>query len=100
MIDRVLASIRSPLQGIARDRSGERKTIVDTGFDFGALFIVVPGYELKSRELFPRTVKAVDFGERLQPSLTALLSHNPIGTPGSESIVESFIRRAHRLFSR
>ena len=36
----------------------------------------------------------------MQPGLAALLSHDAPGAPGRETIVEAFVGRAYRLFTR
>lgn len=97
MIDRAAIALHSPLQRITRERRRKCKTIADSGFDFGPFFIIIPGHELQCRQLSSRIVNAIDLGERREPRLPALLAHDAIRSPRSESIVEPFIRGANGL---
>src|SRR6202051_1025255 len=102
MINRVFVAIpfHAPLQCVPTGCSRNRQTIVDAGLEFGCFFIVVPGYELKIRQLLADTVHAIEFGKGLQPGLAALLIHNAMGTPRCERIVESFVSRSDGLLVR
>jgi hypothetical protein len=43
MMDSTLAALYRPTERISRDRSGNRKAIVNSSLDFRTLFIVIPG---------------------------------------------------------
>ncbi len=53
MMKRVLLARNTPLQLISGDGSGNGYAVVHPGFNFGPLFIVVPGDQLKGVELIP-----------------------------------------------
>jgi hypothetical protein len=100
MVDGALIAIHIPLQRICGDRAGEGQAVIDARFNFGSLFIIVPGHELKVGKRLSRAVHAVQLGEGLKPGLAALLSHDAIRSPGSQRIVEAFVSGAHRLLGR
>ncbi len=97
VIHGAFASLYGPLQGRSRDEGGNCHAIIDARFNFRPLFIIVPGYELQIGQLLSRTVEAIDFGKCLQPGLSTLLLHDPVGTPSCESVVKPFVCCAHRL---
>ena len=74
----VLTAVHSPAERISRDRSGNGKAIIDAGFNFGPLFIVVPRDKLERLQLLTGVVKTVHVGKRLEPCLPALLSHDAV----------------------
>jgi hypothetical protein len=76
IVDCVLIAGNAPLQGISGNGRGKRQTIVDAGFDLGGFFIIIPGHQLQIWQLTARIVKAINFGESLQPGLAALLPHD------------------------
>lgn len=49
MINRVLIPGNAPVQRIALGSGRDSDTIIDTSLNFGGLFVIVPGYELKGR---------------------------------------------------
>ena len=51
VIDGAAIAIDRPLQRTARSFSRNRQAVVDAGLDLGTLFVIVPGYELQSRQL-------------------------------------------------
>lgn len=81
MVHGALVALKSPAEGISRDGSGYRKAIINPGFDFRCLFIVIPGDELEGLQLSSGVVEAVHFRERLQPCLPTLLSHYTVRAP-------------------
>jgi hypothetical protein len=52
VIDGTLVASDIPLQGISRQGRRERQAVIDSGFDFCPLLIVIPGDELQIGELF------------------------------------------------
>jgi hypothetical protein len=78
MINRAFASLYIPAQRITRNRSCEFQAIVNARFDLCAFFVVVPGDELQRGQLPTGVVKGVDFRERPQPCLSALLPHDAV----------------------
>ncbi len=99
MVNGIFVSADRPSQAVGGYRGGHGQTIVNPGFYLGCLFIIVPRNQLQVWQRILRVVDAVDFGECLQPGLAALLSHDPVGSPGSQGVVESLVRGPHRLFS-
>ena len=100
VIDRTFIPLRRPTQGVPGTRSGNAQAIVNACLDLRAFLIIVPGNELQGRQLLSRIVKAVDLRKSLQPGLPALLTHDPIRSPGHKGIVESFVCRPDGLFIR
>ena len=100
MVDGIFVALDAPLQRISRNGSGNREAIADAGLDFSSLFVVIPRDELQVGQLLSGIVECVDLGERLQPGLTALLTHHAVGSPRRESIVETLIGGANRFFIR
>jgi hypothetical protein len=78
MINRAFASLYVPAQRITGNRGCERQAIVNASFDLCSFFVVVPGHELQGGQLAARVVKRVDFRERPQPCLSALLPHDAV----------------------
>ena len=100
MIDRGSVSVRLPGERITRHGRRNSKTVADARLDFGSFLIVIPCHQLQIGKLVPGIVKAVDLRECVQPGLPALLAHDPSRSPGRQRVVESFVRRADRLFVR
>jgi len=100
VVDGVFISGDGPLQAVPLQTRRNRKAIIDAGFDFRPLFIIVPGDKLDCIELVARVVVAVRLVESLQPGLSALLAHDAVLAPGSERVVEAFVGRPDGVFRR
>ena len=50
--------------------------------------------------MLPGVVQAIDFRERLQPGLAALLPHHAPGSPDGETVVKALVDRSYCLLAR
>src|SRR5207302_10710456 len=91
MIHGVLLPAQSPIQIGTGSGAAHAGAVIDAGLDLGAFLIIVPGDELKSIKLIVGVEILAFFLHGGQPSLGALLIHNAVGAPGSQSIVEAFV---------
>lgn len=100
VIDGIFVAADRPLQRVRAQRWIQRKAIIDTGFEFRCLLIVVPCHQLQIRKRLAGTVKTICVGKSLQPGLPALLRHHPVRTPRRIFVVEAFVGCANGLLVR
>jgi hypothetical protein len=97
VIHGILLTGEVPLQFIVGNPGGNGDAVINAGFDFAPLFIVVPGHKLNGIERMTGVVKAVDGGKGAQPGLAALLLHESLFPPTGKPIIEALVGGADGL---
>src|SRR6185437_13186469 len=91
MVNRVLIAINLPDDGGAGPFGADADAVINSTFDLGALFVIIPGDQLDTAEAGIAAVVFADFIEGGQPGLAAVLVEDAMRAPTRKSVVKSLI---------
>src|SRR6185437_4450608 len=98
MVNRVLVALNLPDDGGAGPFGVNTDAVINSAFDLGALFIIVPGDQLDTAEAGIAAVVFAEFIEGGQPGLAAVLVEDAVRAPTRKSVVKPLIAAAyHRI---
>ena len=89
VVDRVLRTRDSPCQLLAFHGGLNAHAVVDSSFNLGAFFIIIPRRYDQSRQRMFGGIKVIDFRERGKPGLPTLLIDDSTLSPAGLGIIKT-----------